>query len=86
MFASVQDRKRATSRESLRELANSLSGKNSTPFGVEGSVFVMAEAERIREQYAKQRRLPLYQQLVQTAKIIGTWDDHDYGMSESATA
>lgn len=33
-------------------------GRPTTPFGVDSTVFVMANAERIREQYAAQRRVP----------------------------
>ena len=55
-------------------------GRPTTPFGVDSTVFVMANAERIREQYAAQRRVPGYRTLMRTSTILGTWDDHDFGM------
>jgi hypothetical protein len=54
----------------------------STPFGVDSTVFLMANETRIREMYDEQRRDPGYRRLMQTSKILGTWDDHDYGMND----
>ena len=76
------DTKRATLRESLSELYNTVSGKPSTPLGADSTVFVMADAERISEQYRRQLESPLYQKLMRTSKVLGTWDDHDYGIND----
>lgn len=35
----------------------------------------------MRSQYVKQKSHPLYQQLMASTTIIGTWDDHDYGIN-----
>ena len=37
----------------------------------------------LRGQYEKQKSNPDYQQLMKTCPIIGTWDDHDYGINDS---
>lgn len=36
-----------------------------------------------RRQYSELYNLPQYARLRKKAKIIGTWDDHDYGMNDS---
>lgn len=42
-----------------------------------------ATRERLRELYAMQREHPEYAALVRSpARIIGTWDDHDYGLND----
>ena len=66
------DTKRATFRESFRELYNTVSGKPSSvcPLGADPTVFVMAEAERISEQYQRQLGSPLYQELMRTSKEV----------------
>lgn len=57
-------------------------GQPSTPFGVDSTFFKMANAERIRQQYNQQRQEPGYRKVMETSKICGTWDDHDYGMND----
>ena len=37
----------------------------------------------LRTQYEKQKTNTEYQQLMKTCPIIGTWDDHDYGINDS---
>ncbi|GHN01383.1 hypothetical protein WSM22_28720 [Cytophagales bacterium WSM2-2] len=36
----------------------------------------------LKQQYAKQKSDPGYQQLLKTCPVTGTWDDHDYGMND----
>jgi alkaline phosphatase D len=36
----------------------------------------------MREKYARQKSHPGYQALLGTASVIGTWDDHDYGLND----
>ena len=36
----------------------------------------------MRTQYDQQKNLPGYQLLMKTSRIIGTWDDHDYGRND----
>lgn len=38
--------------------------------------------DRLPQLYARQRALPGYALLRQRALILGTWDDHDYGMND----
>ncbi|MBD2702447.1 alkaline phosphatase family protein [Spirosoma sp. BT702] len=38
--------------------------------------------DTLRAKYALQKSNPVYQQLRQSAKIIGVWDDHDYGVND----
>ena len=76
------DVKRQTWVESLGELYRSWRGANSTVFGVESAVFLMANESRIRTMYERQRRNAGYRQVMAVSKILGTWDDHDYGMND----
>jgi alkaline phosphatase D len=36
----------------------------------------------MRQKYARQKSHPGYQALLGTAAVIGTWDDHDYGLND----
>ena len=36
----------------------------------------------LRKKYEKQKNRKTYQQLLEKTKIIGTWDDHDYGVND----
>ncbi|GAB3984351.1 hypothetical protein GCM10028806_59050 [Spirosoma terrae] len=38
--------------------------------------------DTLRTKYAMQKSNPVYQQLRQSASIIGVWDDHDYGVND----
>jgi len=38
--------------------------------------------DTLRTKYDRQKSNPVYQQLRQAAKIIGVWDDHDYGVND----
>lgn len=38
--------------------------------------------DRLPDLYARQRALPAYQRLLSRARIMGTWDDHDYGLND----
>lgn len=42
--------------------------------------------EKLRTMYAEQKRSPGYQQLIEAADVIGTWDDHDYGLNDGGVA
>jgi alkaline phosphatase D len=37
----------------------------------------------LKEKYAKLKSLPAYAALCQSSKVIGTWDDHDYGLNDA---
>lgn len=39
----------------------------------------------IREKYAILDALPAFQKLRQTARLLGTWDDHDYGKNDAGS-
>jgi len=46
---------------------------------------IYADTERMAamdSMYARQQRVPGYQALRQEARILGTWDDHDYGAND----
>ena len=36
----------------------------------------------LKAKYDQQRSNPIYQQLRQSASIVGVWDDHDYGVND----
>mgnify|MGYP006279497981 FL=1 len=36
----------------------------------------------MRAMYEKQKSHPDYQRLIQSVKVLGTWDDHDYGVND----
>ena len=36
----------------------------------------------MREKYERQKAKPEYQQLLKQSKVIGIWDDHDYGVND----
>ena len=38
--------------------------------------------DRLPDLYGRQRALPAYQRLMSRALIMGTWDDHDYGLND----
>jgi alkaline phosphatase D len=38
--------------------------------------------DRLPDLYARQRALPAYQRLLNRARVMGTWDDHDYGLND----
>ncbi|ARK11674.1 alkaline phosphatase D family protein [Fibrivirga algicola] len=38
--------------------------------------------DTLRTKYDRQKSNPVYQQLRQAAKVIGVWDDHDYGVND----
>ena len=37
----------------------------------------------LKTKYDQQKNHPLYQQLINQTKVIGTWDDHDYGANDA---
>ena len=45
--------------------------------------FAPAPPDRLAELYAMQKRVPGYARLLrETPTVIGTWDDHDYGIND----
>lgn len=40
------------------------------------------DMEKMERMYAAQKNVPGYKKLVQEVPIIGTWDDHDYGLND----
>eukprot|EP00897_Mesotaenium_endlicherianum_P004338 jgi/Mesen1/3932/ME000209S02948 len=44
--------------------------------------FLPVSVERMREKYAEARRQLGYQRLREGVEVIGTWDDHDYGLND----
>eukprot|EP01116_Phalansterium_solitarium_P009924 TRINITY_DN24274_c0_g1_i1.p1 TRINITY_DN24274_c0_g1~~TRINITY_DN24274_c0_g1_i1.p1 ORF type:complete len:408 (-),score=71.52 TRINITY_DN24274_c0_g1_i1:20-1243(-) len=40
-------------------------------------------AEYIRAKFERQKLLPAYQQIVSSTHVIGTWDDHDFGLNNA---
>lgn len=45
--------------------------------------FFPSTEEELRRKYDEGKRNPGYARLRQTARIIGTWDDHDYGLNDA---
>ncbi len=39
------------------------------------------DVEKLRAMYAMQKAVPEYRKLVGQTQVIGTWDDHDYGIN-----
>ena len=76
------DGKRKSVLESVREFYNSYMGRATTPFGIDSTVFVMASVKEIKDNYSKQLSNKGYRRLQQSTTILGTWDDHDYGMND----
>ena len=40
------------------------------------------DMEEMQQMYAKQKSNPAYQKLLKQCPILGTWDDHDYGVND----
>ncbi|KAL2316993.1 hypothetical protein Fmac_030869 [Flemingia macrophylla] len=45
--------------------------------------FVPSSEQEMESRYKKARSNPGYARLQQVAKVIGTWDDHDYGLNDA---
>ncbi|XP_012073530.2 uncharacterized protein LOC105635142 isoform X2 [Jatropha curcas] len=45
--------------------------------------FVPSSEQEMESRYLKAKTNPGYSRLRQTAKVIGTWDDHDYGLNDA---
>jgi len=43
------------------------------------------DMKKLKDDYDKQLQQEAYQKLVKTTKILGTWDDHDYGLNDGGT-
>ncbi|CAA7407480.1 unnamed protein product [Spirodela intermedia] len=46
-------------------------------------VFFPASEQELRERYRLQKSKPGYSNLRRRAQVIGTWDDHDYGLNDA---
>lgn len=45
--------------------------------------FVPASEQEMQSKYKKAKTNPEYSRLRETTKVIGTWDDHDYGLNDA---
>ncbi|XP_010494174.1 PREDICTED: uncharacterized protein LOC104771354 [Camelina sativa] len=45
--------------------------------------FIPSSEEEMKSRYAKAKATPGYSRLHRNAKVIGTWDDHDYGLNDA---
>ncbi|GAV65797.1 PhoD domain-containing protein [Cephalotus follicularis] len=45
--------------------------------------FVSASPDQMQAKYALAKSIPAYSRLRKNAKVIGTWDDHDYGLNDA---
>ncbi|NAS29848.1 alkaline phosphatase family protein [Flavobacteriaceae bacterium R38] len=43
------------------------------------------DMQKMRADYQKQLNVEAYQELIATTNILGTWDDHDYGLDDGGT-
>ena len=43
------------------------------------------DMEKMRADYSKLLADPYYKELTENAKVLGTWDDHDYGVNDGGT-
>lgn len=65
------------------DLPKSLMNAWKDPHGIESFLFEPANLTRMRDLYASQKEHPSYKLLAQSStKILGTWDDHDYGLND----
>ncbi|MFD0798587.1 alkaline phosphatase D family protein [Maribacter chungangensis] len=40
------------------------------------------DMEKLKRMYTEQKAIPGYSKLINTVDVIGTWDDHDYGLND----
>jgi hypothetical protein len=45
--------------------------------------WIPATPEKLRHLYAQQKAHPGYKQLRESTLILGTWDDHDFGVNDA---
>ncbi|KAJ4836896.1 hypothetical protein Tsubulata_037366 [Turnera subulata] len=75
-------------------LGDNIYGDNRRPFklfGKERTIgpwknaprFVPSPPQEMLSRYTKAKSNPAYSRLRETAKVIGTWDDHDYGLNDA---
>lgn len=43
------------------------------------------DMQKLRNMYRAQKGIPGYKKLIATVEVIGTWDDHDYGLNDGGT-
>jgi alkaline phosphatase D len=53
------------------------------PIGPTPEARARVSLDRLADHYARQNDLPGYRLLRQRARILGTWDDHDYGENDA---
>lgn len=53
------------------------------PVGPTPEARARVSLDRLADHYARQNELPGYRLLRQRARILGTWDDHDYGENDA---
>ena len=63
-------------------LGDTVYADSPTPEGPTPAARARVALDRLPQLYARQLALPAYATLRQRARILGTWDDHDYGMND----
>jgi len=63
-------------------LGDTVYADSPTPEGPTPASRARVALDRLPQLYARQLALPGYTLLRQSARILGTWDDHDYGMND----
>lgn len=43
------------------------------------------DMQKLKSMYSEQKSIPGYKKLMNTTDVIGTWDDHDYGLNDGGT-
>jgi alkaline phosphatase D len=63
-------------------LGDTVYADSPTPEGATPAARARGSLDRLPQLYARQLALPGYALLRQRARILGTWDDHDFGMND----
>jgi alkaline phosphatase D len=63
-------------------LGDTVYADSPTPDGTTPAARARVSLDRLPQLYARQLALPGYALLRQRARMLGTWDDHDYGMND----
>lgn len=63
-------------------LGDTVYADSPTPEGATPAARARVALDRLPQLYARQLALPGYALLRQRARILGTWDDHDFGMND----
>jgi alkaline phosphatase D len=67
-------------------LGDTVYGDSPRPAGATPEIRAAQVLERQRYLYDRQNALPAYRELRTRARVIGTWDDHDYGENDAGAA